>query len=189
MLINSGYYCCSQKLLSDWKEGVLVTLRMAPCSIFVLMVGLCATDILKNFVLLSMGYFIATHFKLIHIVLTPTFLLLFLNAFLIGVLLGIIRVSLYLSKELNLEIMDHLYRVMIFFSCFYIPIDLLPRAIRPLCKFIPTFHLNQIANHLNSGDGIAPHSYEFMSLGLLVILLGALTVWYMTKDEILESTI
>jgi ABC-type polysaccharide/polyol phosphate export permease len=186
--LNNGYYFLPAKINRELEEGTLPLLWINSCPYVLLIAGFVSVEsvcclVLAGLCLPVIAWFYPTTFAGLTIVILGFSLL-----FVFGIILGCFRAILYLLNEGLAEFLDHFYLGMVFLSCFYIPKELFPKFVWPLCEWNPGYHAVTAMRKGWFGEaGSVPHLFQFtVSLSVLVALLWML--WSAVSEEVVEHS-
>lgn len=169
--LNAGYYCFAYKLLAETYHGTLQMIWIAPCHRLLSLASLAGLEVAKCVVVLFavMGLAGAPHGPLWEAVFLQ---FMYLGAFLpLCLSLGAVRAILTVVNSDLADLMDHGYLVFSLTACPYIPSELLPRILRPLCELNPAYHMAYLMR--------GAWKHEFLAKAHLVPLLAFTAVFFM----------
>lgn len=116
---------------------------------------------------------------------------LFLNLFvvLLGILLGLIRLSLLIRNEKWIEWFDPMYLFILFSGGLYIPINLMPDILKPFVLMNPMYGITSIFRESWQGGTHNPTIYlKLILIGPLMVFIYSI-LWKALRRSTLENTL
>jgi len=186
--LNSGYYFMGNKFLGEWAGRTLSLLWFAPCSRWVLLAGINSLEYLRCLVITFVGLGIMQYLEPQTLTVILAELAVFTMVFALGTLIGFLRVSLHLSNEGRSEILDNAYLAFIFTGCLYIPVEILPKVLQPICRINPAYNASRLMSGIWTDQGALAFNILSILGSMAVLILFTALIWKVCRRSILERS-
>lgn len=148
---------------------------LTPVSIFEViagfMIGSGAVTVLMNVIILSI---ITVFFPVtLKLYFASIAVLIVLSIFGFG--LGLIGATIALCWEGKNFVFDYFVQGITFLSCFYYPIEIMPKFLRPIVEVLPTYQIGQALHMLYTSNEVAqlPMVFAYLILACICIMIPA----------------
>jgi ABC-type polysaccharide/polyol phosphate export permease len=173
LFMNSLSVFRTKMVMEKYWQTITGTL-ISPASIMEVILGFIVGSVgLHLFISVGILFLVAMIYGISFSVVFMSLGYLFIIAFL-GFGLGLIGTTLSLVWEGKCFIFDYALQLLVFFSCFYYPIETLPKALHPLIRWLPTYRASEAMQHLFL-FGHAPHFttvLAFLLVSTTILLCG-----------------
>jgi len=171
-LFMASLYTFRTKMVSEKYWQTITATLVSPASILEVIAGFIIGSVGIHLVISSLIVGVVSWFFNVPFSVFATSILLLLLISLLGFGFGLIGTTFSLVWEGKAFLFDYSIQGLIFLSCFYYPLETLPRTIHPLVKLLPTYQAGQMIQHLFI-FGSHPNFVSYLSMltvGTLFIL-------------------
>jgi ABC-type polysaccharide/polyol phosphate export permease len=186
--LNSGYYFLPNKIIVEWNARTLPLFWIAPCPRPLMIFGLGSVEILRCWVVSLVAIAFICYVGPVSWLALGQEILILMSMFALGTGLGFFRCCLYFFNEGKSELLDNAYMGFIFTACLYIPRDLLPKFLWPLCEFNPAYHAMQGMMGVWENSPHLGFHLSWVGGALVLLASGCFLTWRFSQAEVMERS-
>lgn len=185
LFMASVYIFRSKMVTEKWWQTVTATL-ISPATTLELIAGFMVGSGALNLAISFSVFGVLTLFFPITLSMFLTSVLILFILALFGFGVGLLGATVALCWEGKSFLFDYGIQALIFLSCFYYPIETLPRSIHGFIQLLPTYHASQLIQQLflvgSSYQSQTVLSFTYVTIsGIVVLILPAFFFNYSVK--------